>query len=60
MKALQEGIESFHSNYNEFDDRDLATEVLEHLYKLTSLKTVDFVGNVDSLKFNKAASAAFE
>ena len=60
VKSLKEGLENFHCNYNEVDDQDEASDVLENLIKLPSLKVVDFVGNVESAKFNKAAIEAFE
>lgn len=46
-------------NYNECDEKDAAAEVLKTLAALGSLKSIDFVGNIESRKFNKTVSSAF-
>ena len=47
------------SNFNECDGKKASSDILKSLYKLGSIRRIDFVGNVESKKFNKAVSAAF-
>jgi len=46
-------------NYNECEEKDAAAQVLMGLAGLGSLLTIDFVGNVESRKFNKTVKAEF-
>jgi hypothetical protein len=47
-------------NYNECEEKEAAATVLQQLAALGTLKTIDFVGNVESRKFNKTVKAEFQ
>lgn len=57
--ALKSGLTHFMCNYNECENRSPAALVLTQLAALGSLKNIDFIGNVESRKFNKAVKAEF-
>jgi len=50
----------FMCNYNECEEKEAAATVLQQLAALGTLKTIDFVGNVESRKFNKTVKAEFQ
>lgn len=58
--SLKAGLSHFMCNYNECEEKDAAAQVLKALAGLGSLKTIDFVGNVESRKFNNTVKAEFQ
>jgi len=52
-------LKHFSCNYNDVESRKAATECLEVLISLEGINSVDFIGNVQSKKFNKEWIAKF-
>lgn len=59
QKSKNAALTSFACNYNDVESKKCAVECLELLLQMTNIKTIDFIGNLQSKKLCREWSDKF-